>query len=308
VVALNAGKNTGRAADGFGSLHRHGFARVAVAIPEVNVADPASNAGQVMALARRAAGEHAVLTVFPEHYFAAARDTAARQIRLLGQDVAFGPDLLFDAEGLDSFSFHAEICKDLWVPVPLSTWAALAGATVLVILSASNIVVGKAAYRRQLCQSQSARCIAAYLYAAAGSGESTTDLARDGDALVCKNGEQLAEGTRFAAAGELVTADIDLQRLVQDRMRMTSFTDARHDHASRPAGLRRIPVALAAPAQEARLRREIPRFPYVPADPADRDERCAEVYHIQVHGLAGREGAAVPACCTGSRPRQVPGS
>jgi predicted amidohydrolase len=225
---------------------------------------------------------------YEKRYFAAARDTAARQIRLLGQDVAFGPDLLFDAEGLEDFRFHVEICEDLWVPVPPSTWAALAGATVLVNLSASNIVIGKAAYRRQLCQSQSARCIAAYLYAASGSGESTTDLAWDGDALVCENGERLAEGTRFAASAELVTADIDLQRLTQDRMRMTSFTDARHDHAGRLAGLRRIPVTLAEPGQAARLRRDIPRFPHVPADPADRDERCAEVYHIQVHGLVQR--------------------
>jgi NAD+ synthase (glutamine-hydrolysing) len=366
---MDADEDTGRTAGGFGSLYRHGFARVAVAIPGVTVADPASNAGQIIALARQAAGEHAVLTVFPElslssytaddlfhqdalqdavldalrdvvaassglgtalvvgaplrtdgllfncavvvcegtvrgvvpksylpnyrefyekRYFAAARDTAARQIRLLGQDAAFGPDLLFDAEGLDGFSFHVEICEDLWVPVPPSTWAALGGATVLVNLSASNIVVGKAAYRRQLCQSQSARCIAAYLYAASGSGESTTDLAWDGDALIYENGERLAEGTRFAASGELVTADIDLQRLAQDRMRITSFADARHDHASRLSGLRRIPVALAEPRQEARLRREIPRFPYVPADRADRDERCAEVYHIQVQGLVQR--------------------
>ena len=334
-MAVNSGRDTGQAAGDFGSLYRHGFARVAVAIPRVTVADPASNAEQIIALARQAAGEHAVLTVFPElslssytaddlfhqdalhdavldalrdlvaassglgtavvvgaplradgllsncavvvcegtvrgvvpksylpnyrefyekRYFAAARDTAARQISLFGQDVAFGPDLLFDAEGLDDFSFHVEICEDLWVPVPPSTWAALAGATVLVNLSASNIVVGKAAYRRQLCQSQSARCIAAYLYAAAGSGESTTDLAWDGDALVYENGEQLARGTRFAATAELVTADIDLQRLAQDRMRMTSFTDARHDHTGRLAGLRRIPVALAAPGQGARLR------------------------------------------------------
>ncbi len=366
---MNTGKDTGRAAGGFGSLYRHGFARVAVAIPEVTVADPAANAERMLALARRAAGEHAVLTVFPElslssytvddlfhqdalqdavlgalgdlvaataglgtvlvlgapvradgllfncgvvacggsvrgvvpksylpsyrefyekRYFAAARDTSARQIRLLGQDVPFGPGLLFDADGLDGFSFHVEICEDLWVPVPPSTWAALAGATVLMNLSASNIVVGKAAYRRQLCQSQSARCLAAYLYAAAGSGESTTDLAWDGDALVYENGERLAEGTRFAAAGELVTADIDLQRLAQDRMRMTSFTDARHDHADRLAGLRRIPVPLAAPRQDVRLRREICRFPYVPADQADRDARCAEVYHIQVNGLVQR--------------------
>lgn len=354
---------------GFGSLYRHGFARVAVAIPGVSVADPAANAEQVIALAREAAHERAMLAVFPElslssytaddlfhqdalqdavlgalaevvaasaglgtalvvgaplrvggllfncavvvcegtvcgvvpksylpnyrefyekRYFAAARDASARQIKLLGQDVAFGPSLLFDAVGVEDLSFHVEICEDLWVPVPPSTWAALGGATVLVNLSASNIVVGKAAYRRQLCQSQSARCIAAYLYAASGSGESTTDLAWDGDALVYENGERLAEGTRFAAAAELVTADIDLQRLVQDRMRMTSFTDARHDHADRLAGLRHIPVPLAAPAQEVRLRREIPRFPYVPADPADRDERCAEVYQIQVDGLTQR--------------------
>ena len=139
---------------------------------------------------------------YEKRYFAAARDTAAGEITLLGRDVAFGPDLLFDAAGFEGLTFHVEICEGLWVPVPPSTWAALGGATVLVNLSASNIVVGKAAYRRQLCQSQSARCIAAYLYAGAGSGESTTDLAWDGDALIYENGERLAQGTRFAAASD----------------------------------------------------------------------------------------------------------
>ena len=194
---MNAEKDTGRAAGGFGSLYRHGFVRVAVAIPGVTVADPASNAEQIITLARRAAGEHAVLTVFPEmslssytaddlfHQDAlqdavldALRDLVAASTGL-GTAVVVGAPLRADGLLFNcGVGFHVEICEDLWVPVPPSTWAALADATVLVNLSASNIVVGKAAYRRQLCQSQSARCIAAYLYAAAGSGESTTDRPR----------------------------------------------------------------------------------------------------------------------------------
>ena len=155
-------------------------------------------------------------------------------------------------------------------------------------LSASNITVGKADFRRLLCQSQSARCLAAYLYTAAGPGESTTDLAWDGHGLVCENGDVLAEGERFAPGEQLVTADVDLTRLAADRMRMTSFTDAGHDHADRIRSFRRVRFDLNMPDQPVRLRRDIARFPFVPADPASLAARCAEVYHIQVQGLATR--------------------
>ncbi|MGY2063724.1 NAD(+) synthase, partial [Nocardia gipuzkoensis] len=155
----------------------------------------------------------------------------------------------------------------------------------------SNIVVGKADYRRQLCTSHSARYLAAYLYSAAGHGESTTDLAWDGQALICENGDLLAEGERFADHPQLVTADLDLQRLAADRLRTTSFADNVGDHRDRLTRLRRVEIDLPIPSEPVPLRREIPRFPYVPADPALRNERCAEVHHIQVEGLSTRLAA-----------------
>ncbi|MDA3628159.1 NAD(+) synthase [Saccharopolyspora sp. WRP15-2] len=228
---------------------------------------------------------------YEKRYFAAARDALSGHVSLLGDDVPFGNDLLFDAPQLPGFTFHVEICEDLWVPVPPSTWAALAGAHVLINLSASNITVAKADYRRQLCAAHSARCIAAYLYAAAGPGESTTDLAWDGHALIHENGAALAESDRFSSEAQLVTADVDLERLVQDRMRMTSFADAAHDHPDHVRGIRRVRLDLAPPAGPAVLRREIPRFPYVPSDPATLGERCREIYHIQTQGLVRRLAA-----------------
>ena len=116
----------------------------------------------------------------------------------------FGNDLIFDAVNVRDFSLHVEICEDVWTPIPPSTFAALAGATVLTNLSASNITVGKAQYRRDLCAAQSGRCVAAYLYSAAGPGESTTDLAWDGHALIYENNERLAEAARFPTDEQMV--------------------------------------------------------------------------------------------------------
>jgi NAD+ synthase (glutamine-hydrolysing) len=159
---------------------------------------------------------------------------------------------------------------------------------VLCNLSASNITIGKAEYRHNLCQGQSGKCIAAYLYSAAGPGESTTDLAWDGHALIYENNDLLAEAERFAEREQLITADIDLERLVQDRMRSTSFVDAGADCRERVAAIRRIPFQFQLPEQEIPLKRVIPRFPYVPSNPLERDQRCFEAYNIQVHGLMKR--------------------
>jgi NAD+ synthase (glutamine-hydrolysing) len=216
----------------------------------------------------------------------ALRDT----IELCGQkDVPFGTQLLFRMEEQPLASIHVEICEDLWVPLPPSSFAALAGATVLLNLSASNITVGKADYRHELVASQSARCLAAYLYSAAGPGESTTDLAWDGHAVIYENGNLLGESRRFSREPQLVSADIDLERLAQDRMRQTTFgqTIERHRDALRP--FRTVPVSLEAPRRGRLLpERRYERFPYVPADPEARDERCEEVYQIQVQGLVKR--------------------
>jgi NAD+ synthase (glutamine-hydrolysing) len=225
---------------------------------------------------------------YEKRQFTSGRDAIVDHARVLGSLVPFGSDVIYEAVDYDDLRIHAEICEDLWAPIPPSSYAALAGATVLCNLSASNITIGKADYRRDLCASQSGRCIAAYLYTAAGPGESTTDLAWDGHALVYENDQLLAESRRFDATEQLLTADVDLERLVQDRMRMTSFNDAAGAHAAALARMRRVGFELTPPQGVVPLEREIARFPYVPDDPSLRDQRCFEAYNIQVHGLAKR--------------------
>jgi NAD+ synthase (glutamine-hydrolysing) len=216
----------------------------------------------------------------------------SREILFLGTRVPFGNDLIFDAENVEGFRLHVEICEDVWTPIPPSTYAALAGATVLANLSASNITVGKSEYRRSLCSSQSAKCLGAYLYSAAGPGESTTDLAWDGHAMIYENGDLLAEAQRFAPGSQVIAADIDLERLLQERMRMTSFNDSLEDCRDRVRAIRRVPFEFRVPEGEVPLRRGIARFPYVPGAPRQRDERCYEAYNIQVHGLMKRLASA----------------
>jgi NAD+ synthase (glutamine-hydrolysing) len=225
---------------------------------------------------------------YEKRQFRAARDAIGTEVELAGATVPFGPDLVFECSDVPGFAVHVEICEDLWTAIPPSTYAGLAGATVLVNLSASNITVGKSDYRHRLCGSQSARMIAAYLYTAAGLGESTTDLAWDGQAMIYENGDLVAEAERFAERGQLVKADIDLDRLVADRASTSSFGDAIHDHRDRVARLRRIPFELAVPRGRLPLERALERFPFVPSDRASRNERCEEVYNIQVRGLETR--------------------
>lgn len=225
---------------------------------------------------------------YEKRQFTSGAKAVGRTIRVLGQTVPFGSDIIFQAANRSGFTLHVEICEDVWVPLPPSTLAALAGATILANLSASNVTVGKADYRRMLCTSQSAKCIAAYLYSAAGPGESTTDLAWDGHLLICENGERLAESSRFDREPCLITADLDLDRLRQERMRMTSFSDCVAAHRDQLENIRVVPFDLEFPKQDVPLQRIVQRFPYVPADPLVRDERCNEVYNIQVQGLTKR--------------------
>jgi NAD+ synthase (glutamine-hydrolysing) len=225
---------------------------------------------------------------YEKRQFTSGSKASTSIIRVAGEEVPFGSDLIFFAENWPDFAMHAEICEDLWTPLPPSSYAALAGALVLVNLSASNITIGKAEYRRMLCASQSAKCVAAYVYTAAGFGESTTDLAWDGQGLIYENGERLAETERFANRSQVVTADVDLERLRQDRVRMTSFNDCAALHRERVAAMRRIPFSFEVPGGVVPLKRSIYRFPFVPAASASRDERCREVYDIQVHGLMKR--------------------
>ncbi|MBV1703991.1 MAG: NAD(+) synthase [Hyphomicrobiales bacterium] len=220
------------------------------------------------------------------HFSPADGLPADATIRVAGEDVPFGADLLFEAADLPAFRLHVEICEDFWVPIPPSSRAALAGATVLANLSASNVTVGKAAWRRTLAAAQSGRCVAAYLYSAAGWGESTTDLAWDGQGLVCENGVELAEGPRFATEASAIFADVDLERLEQERMRLTTFRDQARREA--PSS-RRVRFALGAPRDRAvPLERAAPRFPYVPDDDARLAELCYEAFNIQATGLRQR--------------------
>ena len=225
---------------------------------------------------------------YEKRQFTAGRDAISREVHFLGEQVPFGNDLVFEAGNIEGFRLHVEICEDVWTPIPPSTYAALAGATVLANLSASNITIGKAEYRRSLCASQSGKCVAAYLYSAAGPGESTTDLAWDGHALIYENGELLAEAERFAEREQMITADLDLERLAQDRMRLTSFNDCASDCRDRVQAIRRIPFEFHVPEGEIPLRRHVSRFPFVPSNTRDRDQRCFEAYNIQVHSLIKR--------------------
>lgn len=210
-------------------------------------------------------------------------------IDLLGQNVPFGSRLLFHATDVESLKIHVEICEDLWAPIAPSTFGALAGATVLVNLSASNVTMGKEDYRRLLGSSQSARCLAAYLYCASGYGESTTDLAWDGHGYIYENGSLLAETKRFAYESQLATADIDLDRLLQDRIRQNTFAQSAQRHRDEVDAFRTVAFSLARKAGSVvALDRAYDRFPYVPVDPASRDLRCHEIYEIQVQGLVKR--------------------
>jgi NAD+ synthase (glutamine-hydrolysing) len=209
-------------------------------------------------------------------------------IRLGAQEVPFGVDLLFAAEDLEGLVVHVEICEDMWIPIPPSAEAALAGATVLLNLSGSPITVGRARDRKLMCQSASSRCLAAYLYSAAGQGESTTDLSWDGQTLVYENGVLLAETERFPDSDRRSVADVDLDLLRSERARMGTFDDNRRTHHQRTGDFRRIAFTVEPPAGDLGLLREVERFPFVPSDPDKLELDCYEAYNIQVAGLQQR--------------------
>jgi len=222
--------------------------------------------------------------------FVPAAYAPVESLDLLGQrGIPFGNRLLFQVEEQPLLTFYVEICEDVWVPIPPSSFAALAGASVLINLSASNITVGKADYRRNLVANQSGRCLAAYVYSAAGIGESTTDLVWDGHGMIFENGACLAETKRFMYGSQLVTGDIDLDRLAQERMRQTSFGQSVLRHKDEIAGFRTVRFSATLPNEGIMpLERFYERFPFVPSDPSRRDARCREVYEIQVQGLVKR--------------------
>ena len=356
----------------FFSPYRHGFVRVATAVPKVKLADPATNAASVLALVREAHEAGVAVLVLPElgltgytvddllqqdalldaveaaiatlaqasrdlaplfvvgaplrdggrlyntavaiqggrvrgvipksflpnyrefyerRWFTPGAGVVGRTLDLAGQAVPFGTDVLLRCVGDVAFTVGVEICEDVWTPTPPSTAQAMAGAEILLNLSASNITIGKSETRRLLCASQSARAIAAYVYSAAGAGESSTDLAWDGHVDIHELGNLLAETPRFSTGPVMAMADVDVGRIRQERMRVVSFGDAAT--LSPPA----TPFRIAAfdfvpPTGDLALIRKIERFPFTPSDPAKLAENCYEAYNIQVQGLARRVEAS----------------
>ena len=229
---------------------------------------------------------------YEKRWFASGMGLQGLSIALNGVDVPFGTDLIFAAQDVAGFVVHAEICEDYWAPVPPSSAGALAGALICCNLSASNIVIGKARERAMLCASQSARAVCAYVYSAAGIGESTTEVAWDGQGLIHELGEQIAESRRFCREPELVVADIDTERLTQERLRYGTFNDNAVQFGHPETRFRRIGFTHGVDARDIGLARAIRRFPFVPNDPAKRDADCYEAFNIQVEGLAKRIDAA----------------
>jgi NAD+ synthase (glutamine-hydrolysing) len=225
---------------------------------------------------------------YERRWFAPGDDRRASTIRLLGADVPFGPDLLFEATDVRGLVLHAEVCEDMWVPIPPSAEAALAGATVLANLSGSPITVARAEDRRLLVRSASARCSAAYVFAAAGQGESTTDLSWDGQTMVYECGELLGESERFPDGPRHTVVDVDLDLLRQERLRQGTFDDNRRTHDERVRGFRTVRFEARPPAGDIGLRRKVDRFPFVPDEAERLALDCYEAYHIQVSGLEQR--------------------
>jgi NAD+ synthase (glutamine-hydrolysing) len=224
---------------------------------------------------------------YDARFFASSTAAYSKSVRIRGEETPFGVDLLFPADNIDGLVVGVEICEDLWVPAPPSSIQCFHGATVLANLSASNETIGKANYRRQLVGNQSARCIAAYVYASAGVGESTTDLVFGGHCLIAENGSLLTESARFQRDDVLAAADIDLDRLQMNRALTTSFNDAILDPALKRE-FRRVPFNVEEREHGPRLLRDIDAHPFVPSGVSELRERCEEIFLTQCSGLAGR--------------------
>jgi NAD+ synthase (glutamine-hydrolysing) len=220
-------------------------------------------------------------------HFGSGRDGVDSEISIGAMRAPFGTDLLFEPDDVPSLVIGIEICEDMWIPVTPGSELALAGATVLMNLSGSPITIGRARSRAILCQSCSARCLAAYVYAAGGAGESTTDLAWDGQTSIFENGVLVAEGERFRRDGRITIADIDLDLLRQERVAMGTFHDNRSNRRER-APYRKIPFSVLPPKKDVGFYRTVERFPFVPSDESRLQQDCYEAYNIQVAGLVQR--------------------
>ena len=225
---------------------------------------------------------------YERRHFASGDGVRGEVIRIGGLEAPFGIDILFPAADVAGLTLGVEICEDMWIPISPGSEAALAGASVLANLSGSPITIGRARSRSLLCKSHSMRCLSAYVYAAGGTGESTTDLAWDGQTCIYEAGEELAEGERFGQGDQMSVADIDLDLLRQERAGMGTFDDNRRTHAATTSGFRHVPFRLEPPSGDVGFERLVERFPFVPADDDRLAQDCYEGYNIQVAGLAQR--------------------
>jgi len=224
---------------------------------------------------------------YEARHFGSGKDIVGLEISIDTMRAPFGTDLTFEASDVPGLVIGIEICEDMWIPVTPGSELALEGATVLLNLSGSPVTIGRARSRALLCQSTSARCLAAYVYAAGGAGESTTDLAWDGQTSIFENGTLLAEGERFRQDGQITVADIDLDLLRQERAAMGTFHDNRLNSRKRTPS-RRIQFSVNPPDENIGLVRTVERFPFVPSDESRLEQDCYEAYNIQVAGLVQR--------------------
>jgi len=223
---------------------------------------------------------------YERRWYAPGEAWSGEAIRIGALETVIGTNLLFEARDVEGLTLHVEVCEDMWVPVPPSSRAALAGASVIANLSGSPITIARADDRRILVQSQSLRCLSAYVYAAAGLGESTNDVSWDGQTMIYEAGTLLAETERFPDGPRRSIADVDLDRLRQDRIRQGTFDDNRG--ALGGEDFLTIEFVLDPPATDIGLRRHLDRFPFVPDDPARLAQDCYEAFNIQVEGLVQR--------------------
>ena len=219
---------------------------------------------------------------YEERWFATGVKALSDTISLCGQCVPFGVDLLFEADNIPGMCFGLEICEDLWTPIPPSSYQAVSGAAMLFNLSASNEIVGKYEYRKELVKQQSGKCVSAYIYASAGICESTTDVVYGGHAIIAENGALLAESERFSSCEQLIYTEIDIEKLMNDRGKNTSFMEANTGKRFRKVSFQLKKVELPE------LRRYIGAHPFVPSNEAARDKRCSEIFAIQTTGLGKR--------------------
>lgn len=224
---------------------------------------------------------------YEDRWFSPSTDARLSTIELAGQQVPFGTDILFELRGTTSAIIGIEICEDLWIPLSLHEYQAMAGATTLLNLSASNEVLGKSDWRRTMIASESGRCIAAYCYASSGIGESSNDIIYGGHAIIAENGAILQESNRLSSGSQLVISDIDLGRLAHDRRAVTSF----HDISMQPEAFRVIETKIQD-LVPSKLYRTLDPQPFVPADPDRRAERCKEIFSMQVASLAKKLSGA----------------